>query len=59
MVRKGKVIPVTCHGGLEGCDESRLPYFPDSRLTDGGDGESPASLYLQENTLHSFLLEAK
>jgi hypothetical protein len=34
---KGKSIPVTGRGGPQGCERSRLPYFLDSRLTDGGE----------------------
>jgi hypothetical protein len=33
---KDNTIPVTGHAGLEGCEMSRIPYFLDSRLTDGG-----------------------
>jgi hypothetical protein len=35
MIQKGKAIPVTGRGDRYGCDMSRLPYFLDSRLTDG------------------------
>jgi hypothetical protein len=31
-----KAVPVTGGGGLEGWERSRLPYFLDIRLTDGG-----------------------
>jgi hypothetical protein len=34
-VKKGKVIPVTGHGGPQVCETSRIPHFLDSRLTDG------------------------
>jgi hypothetical protein len=34
---KGKAIPVTGHGGLQGCETSRPPHFLDNRLTDGGE----------------------
>jgi hypothetical protein len=34
---KVKAIPVTGRGGPEGCETSRFPYFPDSRLRDGGE----------------------
>jgi hypothetical protein len=34
---KGKAIPVTGHGGPDGCETSRLPHFLDNRLTDGGE----------------------
>jgi hypothetical protein len=33
---KGKAIPVTGLGGLWACKMSRLAYFLDSQLTDGG-----------------------
>jgi hypothetical protein len=33
---KGKAIPVTGHGGPEGCETSRLPHFLENWLTDGG-----------------------
>jgi hypothetical protein len=32
---KGKSIPVTGHGGPNGCETSRIPYFLDNRLTEG------------------------
>jgi hypothetical protein len=36
---KGKVkaIPVTGRDGPYGCETSRLPYFLENRLTDGGE----------------------
>jgi hypothetical protein len=34
--KKGKTNPITCHGGPQGCEMSRLPHFLDNRLTDGG-----------------------
>jgi hypothetical protein len=34
---KGKTIPVTCRGGLFGCNMSRIPHFVDSHLRDGGE----------------------
>jgi hypothetical protein len=34
--KKGKAIPVTGHGGPQGCETSRLPHFLDNRLTDSG-----------------------
>jgi hypothetical protein len=36
----GKAIPVTSHGGPQGCETSRLPHFLDNWLTDGGKGVS-------------------
>jgi hypothetical protein len=36
-VKKGKTIPVTGHGGQQGCEMSRLPHFLDNQLTDGGE----------------------
>jgi hypothetical protein len=33
---KGKAIPVIGHGGPYDCETSRLIYFLDNRLTDGG-----------------------
>jgi hypothetical protein len=42
----GKAVPVTGRGGPYGCETSRLPYFLDNRLTDGGEVVStPAALY--------------
>jgi hypothetical protein len=35
--KKDKAIPVSGRGGPQGCETSRLPYFVDSRLTDGGE----------------------
>jgi hypothetical protein len=40
-MNKGKGIPVTGREGPEGCETSRLPHFPDNRLTDGGEVVSP------------------
>jgi hypothetical protein len=34
---KGKAVPVTDRGGPYGCETSRLPYFLDNRLSDGGE----------------------
>jgi hypothetical protein len=33
---KGKLIPVTCRGGPQGCERLRLLHFLDNRLRDGG-----------------------
>jgi hypothetical protein len=54
---KGKVILVTGCGGPQGCETSRLPYFLDNRLTDGG--EVVTALYPKEDYWYSFLLEAE
>jgi hypothetical protein len=35
--KKGEGIPVTNRGGPQGYETSRLPYFLDSWLTDGGE----------------------
>jgi hypothetical protein len=35
--KNGKAIPVTGREGLNCCETSRLPYFLDIRLTDGGE----------------------
>jgi hypothetical protein len=40
ILYKSKVIPVTGHGGLKGCQMLRIPYFLDKRLRDGGKGVS-------------------
>jgi hypothetical protein len=37
MKVKGKAIPLTGRGGPYGCQTSWLPYFLDSRLSDGGE----------------------
>jgi hypothetical protein len=34
--KKGKTIPVTGHGGPQGCETLRVPHYLDNRLTDGG-----------------------
>jgi hypothetical protein len=35
--KKGKAVPVTGHGGPQGCETLRLPHFLGNRLTDGGE----------------------
>jgi hypothetical protein len=35
--KKGEAIPVKGRGGPMGCETSRLPHFPDNRITDGGE----------------------
>jgi hypothetical protein len=32
---KAKAIPVTSHGGPQGCETLRVPHYLDNRLTDG------------------------
>jgi hypothetical protein len=58
MGLKHIAIPVTGSGGPQGCETSRLPYFLDNRLTDGGEVVSltrwPAGLCKQID-LHNFL----
>jgi hypothetical protein len=55
---KGKAI----RRGPKGCETSRLPYFLDNRLTDGGEVASltrqTATLHPQGDSWYSFLLEA-
>jgi hypothetical protein len=36
VVKKGKAIPVTGRGGLQGCEMLRIPHCLGNRLTDGG-----------------------
>jgi hypothetical protein len=54
---------VTGRGGPYGCETSRLLFFLDNRLTDGGEVVSltrrPTALYPQEDSWYSFLLEAE
>jgi hypothetical protein len=60
--KKIKAVPVTSHGGPQGCEMSRLPYFLDSQLTYGGEAVkpyAPAALYPQEDSWYSFLLQAE
>jgi hypothetical protein len=33
----GKAVPVSGHGGPQGCETSRLPHFLDKWLTDDGE----------------------
>jgi hypothetical protein len=59
---KGKAIPVTDRGGLQGCETSRLPQFLDSRLTDGGEIVSLTCrppFIPPEDSWYSFLLGAE
>jgi hypothetical protein len=60
--KKGKAIRVTGREGPYGCEPSRLPHFPDNRLTDGGEVVSLTRrkpFTLQEDSPYSFLLEAE
>jgi hypothetical protein len=41
---KDKDIPVTGHGGPQGCERLRLPHYLDKRLIDGGKVVSPTRL---------------
>jgi hypothetical protein len=57
-----KAIPVTDRGGPQGCETSRLSYFLDNRLTDGGEVVSLTRrrpITPQEDFWYSFLLEAE
>jgi hypothetical protein len=61
---KGKVILVTTsRRGPQGCETSRLPYFLDNRLTDGGEDVSLThrlvTLYPPGDSWYSLLFEAK
>jgi hypothetical protein len=38
---EAKAIPVTGHGGLQGCEMLRIPHCLDNRLIDGGKVVSP------------------
>jgi hypothetical protein len=37
LKEKSNAILITGRGGPKGCETSRLPYFLDDRLTDGGE----------------------
>jgi hypothetical protein len=55
-------MPVTGHGGPQGCEKSKIPYFLDNQLTDGGEIVSlrhRLPFIPQEDTWYSFLLEAE
>jgi hypothetical protein len=59
---KGKAVPVTGREGPWGCVKSRLPYFLDNRLADGGEVVSLTRrppFTPQEDCWYSFLLEAE
>jgi hypothetical protein len=56
---EGEAIPVTGHGGPEGCETSRLPHYLDNRLTDGGKVVSRPLPHPPEDSWYSFLLEAE
>jgi hypothetical protein len=58
MYQVGKVIPLTGRGGSYGCETSRLPHFPDNRLTDDGEVVSltrRTPFTLQKDSWYSFL----
>jgi hypothetical protein len=62
MLKESKVIPVTGHGGPQGCEMLRLPHFIDNRLTDGSEVVSltrQLHFNTQEDSWYSFLLEAE
>jgi hypothetical protein len=57
--KKEKLSLLTGRGGPKGCERSRLPHFPDNRLTDGGKVVSPTRRPLftpQEDSWYSFSL---
>jgi hypothetical protein len=57
-----KTIPVTDRGGPQSYETSRLPYFLDNRLTDGGEVATFSHrppFTPQEDSWYSFLLEAE
>jgi hypothetical protein len=59
---KGKAIPVTGHGGPQGCETLRIPQYLDNRLTDGGKVVSLTRrppFTPQKGSWYSFLLEAE
>jgi hypothetical protein len=59
---KGKVIPVTDHGGPQGCEMLRVPHYLDNRITDGGEVVSLTRrppFTPQDDSWYSFLLEAE
>jgi hypothetical protein len=61
-VEKSKAITVTGHAGTYSCDTSKLPHFSRKsayRWRWGCQPYAPVALYLQENSLCSFLLEAE
>jgi hypothetical protein len=59
--RINKAIPVTDHGGLEGCEVPRLPHFSDKRHADGGEVVSLTSRppFTPQVSWYSFLLKAE
>jgi hypothetical protein len=62
IICKCKDIPLTESEGPQGCETSRIPHFPDSRLTSGGEGVSLAlrpPFTPQEHTSYALLLEAE
>jgi hypothetical protein len=51
-------MPVTGHGGLQGCETSSFPHCLDSRLF-GCQPYAQATLFSQEYSWYSFLLETE
>jgi hypothetical protein len=47
-------IPVTGHGGLQGCEMLRIPDYLDNRLTGGGKVVSPTNRPLCPIQKHYF-----
>jgi hypothetical protein len=61
-IQEGKAMAVTGRGDPQGCETSRFPRFPDSRLTDGGKVVSltrRSPFTPQKYFWYSFLLEAE
>jgi hypothetical protein len=61
-----KDIPVTGHGGPNGCERLRLSHYLDKRLIDGGKVVSPTcrphftpSFFIFKDSWYSFLLGAE
>jgi hypothetical protein len=46
----GEAVPVTGHGGTQGCEASRLPHCLDNHLTDGGEVFSFTSPAVQRDS---------
>jgi hypothetical protein len=52
---RGKAIPVTICGGLEGCEMLRIPLCVENRLIDGGKVVSPTITILGFPIVLSFI----